>query len=427
MSDTASRKSGKRASFALTHTYLTVPAGAPPNTLKPTTFNPRTSSINKGAAQPTQSSPPASSLRSNARMSTLSTSTSASAEWQHQAKQSYGVHEATAVTVHSVASTASSLQDVTDAEDSPAIEAPSRQSLRSGDQPTPPLSPSSVEFCLQPDMSFDVAGNPSNNPRFMAVTRQEQMLLAALRNKRAMMREHIIAEVEAEQTTVPPRGLAHKHTSSQATIRGPQTEDQRLPQHDLRHQVSSTSNSTITSASRATEKRGPPSTKSRSSGRSRAESRTDATSRDGHDHRSGRQHARRAHGYTTEMSPEPTDTDHDGPSETDDERTREGYTYHNRPSPAHRQRQNPGPVSSGSSSNDARSRSTSSKANSSTRRRPAHEANPAPRVAEEEHSPKSSTRTLAPPAHDAMSRKKLVRLSAVGRAGPEVGWWGDDG
>ncbi|KAK0707280.1 hypothetical protein B0H67DRAFT_556008 [Lasiosphaeris hirsuta] len=116
----------------------------------------------------------------------------------------------------------------------------------SSEQPTPPLSPTSVDFYLQSQQSsrhtFDqqsvrsssksvssslakpgsVSGAPSSasssasapwrgsavssvqeitaagSGRFMAVTRQEEMLLAALRLKRARMREDIIAEFEDE-------------------------------------------------------------------------------------------------------------------------------------------------------------------------------------------------------------------------------------
>lgn len=104
------------------------------------------------------------------------------------------------------------------------------------DQPTPPVSPSASEFNAQsPDSharkeptsesSADVTpvrGSTSDTPspynqgsspvskysppspsstssRFMAVTRQEEMLLAALRLKRARMRESIIAEFETEE------------------------------------------------------------------------------------------------------------------------------------------------------------------------------------------------------------------------------------
>ncbi|KAK3350337.1 hypothetical protein B0T25DRAFT_483268 [Lasiosphaeria hispida] len=111
---------------------------------------------------------------------------------------------------------------------------PSRASITS-EQPTPPFSPTSVEFYLQSQQSsritFDeqsirssksvssmaksgsVSGASlprrgsatssvqeitTGSGRFMAVTRQEEMLLAALRLKRARMREDIIAEFEDE-------------------------------------------------------------------------------------------------------------------------------------------------------------------------------------------------------------------------------------
>ncbi|KAM7208373.1 hypothetical protein V8F20_001351 [Naviculisporaceae sp. PSN 640] len=97
----------------------------------------------------------------------------------------------------------------------------------SSDHPTPPLSPTSVDFYLQSHHN-SLAGldngsihsdkshrsgskaegrrrgsstsslNDSGSGRFMAVTRQEEMLLAALRMKRARMREDIIAEFEED-------------------------------------------------------------------------------------------------------------------------------------------------------------------------------------------------------------------------------------
>lgn len=62
-------------------------------------------------------------------------------------------------------------------------------------QPTPPLSPSSVEFRQTSDRSS----------RFMAVTKQEEALLEALRQKRARMREKIIEEHEIAKSPSPPR------------------------------------------------------------------------------------------------------------------------------------------------------------------------------------------------------------------------------
>jgi hypothetical protein len=74
-------------------------------------------------------------------------------------------------------------------------------SKRSSQQPTPPLSPTSVEF-------REVSERSS---RFMAVTKQEEALLSALRQKRARMREEIIEEHETAKS--PP------HSSSRSTFR----------------------------------------------------------------------------------------------------------------------------------------------------------------------------------------------------------------
>ncbi|TVY83271.1 hypothetical protein LSUE1_G001948 [Lachnellula suecica] len=60
-------------------------------------------------------------------------------------------------------------------------------------QPTPPLSPSSIEM----------ADGSGKNSRLMAVTEQEEALLAALRQKRARMQEEIIMEHEIRKS--PPQ------------------------------------------------------------------------------------------------------------------------------------------------------------------------------------------------------------------------------
>ncbi|KAL7621828.1 hypothetical protein AAE478_007328 [Parahypoxylon ruwenzoriense] len=85
------------------------------------------------------------------------------------------------------------------------------QNSHASDQPTPPLSPKSAEFYTrQPesarqDSMVNNAGEP-HNARLMAVTRQEEMLLAALRKKRARMRENIIAEIEESGRGHVPKG-----------------------------------------------------------------------------------------------------------------------------------------------------------------------------------------------------------------------------
>lgn len=80
-------------------------------------------------------------------------------------------------------------------------------------QPTPPVSPDSVEFHQSSQRSS----------RFMAVTKQEEALLEALRQKRARMREKIIQEHETAKS--PPRipervASRYSTTSSVSTIRG---------------------------------------------------------------------------------------------------------------------------------------------------------------------------------------------------------------
>ncbi|KAH6680725.1 hypothetical protein B0J14DRAFT_271999 [Halenospora varia] len=82
-------------------------------------------------------------------------------------------------------------------------------------QPTPPLSPASVEF-------REVTEESS---RFMAVTKQEEALLEALRLKRARMREKIIEEHEIAKS--PPRNPQRStsrisETSSTNTVHGQQ-------------------------------------------------------------------------------------------------------------------------------------------------------------------------------------------------------------
>jgi len=95
---------------------------------------------------------------------------------------------------------------------------PSRkQSVASGgssqQQQTPPLSPTSVEFCQSSQRSS----------RFMAVTKQEEALLEALRQKRARMREKIIEEHETAKSPphIPERVTSRYSASSTvSTIRG---------------------------------------------------------------------------------------------------------------------------------------------------------------------------------------------------------------
>ncbi|KAI0477608.1 hypothetical protein GGR56DRAFT_673970 [Xylariaceae sp. FL0804] len=92
---------------------------------------------------------------------------------------------------------------------------------RASEQPTPPISPNSLEFCPPPSERDDhqdaVAHQQAvHNARMMAVTRQEEMLLAALRKKRARMRESIIAELGDDRHSRSSRG-----SGSMTSDRGP--------------------------------------------------------------------------------------------------------------------------------------------------------------------------------------------------------------
>lgn len=60
--------------------------------------------------------------------------------------------------------------------------------------PEPPDPPQSEE----PTADNSSSGREPNSSRFMAVTKQEEMLLAALRNKRAMMRENGVGQIGEE-------------------------------------------------------------------------------------------------------------------------------------------------------------------------------------------------------------------------------------
>ncbi|ROW08372.1 hypothetical protein VMCG_03263 [Cytospora schulzeri] len=90
---------------------------------------------------------------------------------------------------------------------SPRTSSPKKHNSPRIDQPTPPMSPSSMEFVIKnqhkpttekegPVVTLNGTGG-AEDERFMAVTKQEEMLLAAMRARRALMREsNQIADVE---------------------------------------------------------------------------------------------------------------------------------------------------------------------------------------------------------------------------------------
>ncbi|KAL3419668.1 hypothetical protein PVAG01_08166 [Phlyctema vagabunda] len=89
-------------------------------------------------------------------------------------------------------------------------------------QPTPPLSPSSIEF----------RQSATRSSRFMAVTKQEEALLEALRQKRANMREKIIQEHERVSTSPESKQDRNRQRYSEAssinTVRGDSNKEEIL-------------------------------------------------------------------------------------------------------------------------------------------------------------------------------------------------------
>ncbi|KAK5987791.1 hypothetical protein PT974_11925 [Cladobotryum mycophilum] len=97
----------------------------------------------------------------------------------------------------------------------------------SPDQLTPPLSPTSVDFYLRSARSSIDAAGPQN--RIMAVTREEEMLISALRKKNQAMRESAKLEAEALMLSGRRRSKERESGSSQATITQTPTFDFGFP------------------------------------------------------------------------------------------------------------------------------------------------------------------------------------------------------
>ncbi|KAI0864399.1 hypothetical protein F4860DRAFT_405186 [Xylaria cubensis] len=142
-------------------------------------------------------------LSASAPDSRLSSRSTETLDTLSSARQSgYGVQQARAVSFVPLASTVEAAAKVSNVHLRQSSNATSHIS-HSSDQPTPPLSPNSVEFyvtsreSLQRDAMVN-GSSEAHNARLMAVTRQEEMLLAALRQKRAKMRETVISEAEED-------------------------------------------------------------------------------------------------------------------------------------------------------------------------------------------------------------------------------------
>ncbi|KAL2692221.1 hypothetical protein Neosp_002627 [[Neocosmospora] mangrovei] len=221
-----SSKGSKRTSFATTNNYLTIPNGHH----RPPTVSPRASSLSGSSTNTIQEG---TAGQSPSRVSSMQSNSSANTTMTWQSKPGYGLQQAKAVTMHPAHGPS---EHTTDSEPEKEVETlatepeaevdilparkyvPRDSTTTNPDAPTPPLSPSSVDFYIRSaHSSIDGHGNGGHN-RFMAVTRQEEMLLAALRHKRQIMRETFLNEMDEglRNEKLAPKG--HQSKPSEATI-----------------------------------------------------------------------------------------------------------------------------------------------------------------------------------------------------------------
>lgn len=212
-------KSKFRPSMNAQGQFLAIPENMTSTTTASPPINPRTSSLASSLASAMASNSPrpgaapststtASSVRSPSRLSQVSTSTSDSIASQlsrphpppaHLAgsRQASEVHHI-AMLQSRTAPTGHGHHELASATEAKHNSPRTRLSPRTN-QPTPPISPSSMELVTQgqhdsvpehggPILTLSGTGT-SEDERFMAVTRQEELLLAAMRAKRARMRE----------------------------------------------------------------------------------------------------------------------------------------------------------------------------------------------------------------------------------------------
>ncbi|KAI2778285.1 hypothetical protein F4815DRAFT_245193 [Daldinia loculata] len=203
----------KRASYAQLNDYLTIPHASPKTkstrSPSPSTLHSTNSSLSTATRVSLpihhQDPQPQGARGSVSTVNTLGSILSPT----YSTHTHYSVKEARAIAFTPYASTAEAASSVSvdripiSLNHALAQQGRQRgsQNSHTSDQPTPPLSPTSVEFYREsPESSRREStvskASESQNGRMMAVTKQEEMLLAALRKKRARMRENIIAELE---------------------------------------------------------------------------------------------------------------------------------------------------------------------------------------------------------------------------------------
>ncbi|KAH7151801.1 hypothetical protein B0J13DRAFT_248831 [Dactylonectria estremocensis] len=224
-------KSSKRSSNAPSSNFLTIPSG---NHVKPPVISARSSSLSGSSSNTIQEG---TAPRCPSQLSCISNSSSVNTMMTWQSKTGFGLQQARAITMQaaqgpdeddadsesekepeSIQRKAKTSHFDVDVEPSPPRAMLPRESMpHTGDQPTPPLSPSSVDFYISSARSS--VDGPSGHNRIMAVTRQEEMLLAALRHKRQVMRESILSELGDNARNAESRmPKGHYSKPSEATI-----------------------------------------------------------------------------------------------------------------------------------------------------------------------------------------------------------------
>lgn len=252
-------KSRFRSSLTSQAPFLAIPEHAKTAAPVPPSINPRTSSLASaiigGSGQRPSVSTTSSSVHSPSRLSQISTSTTESTPSHFSRPRPSASSSVTSSSprqpteVRHVAMLQSRNTVSSQKQNGPAhVHAPvATQST----QPTPPLSPSSTEFVIRGpfDANNDHGGpiltlngtGAAEDERFMAVTRQEEMLLAAMRAKRALMRENQhIAEVadldrgseSRERTAAKKESLSSIKTVKANTLRPPQAQSRILHKRD---------------------------------------------------------------------------------------------------------------------------------------------------------------------------------------------------
>jgi hypothetical protein len=187
-------KSSKRTSFARDVTYLGVPNGHANSHDSQMTITPEAN-----ASSPSK------------RGSIISSSSAGSgSNWRTRSDQGDDTY-----VVALLPTSSRSRENLHEDADQTTTEFSLESMTARADQPTPPLSPSSVDFYIRSAHTSMEASAGHN--RFMAVTRQEEMLLSALRHKRQIMRESVSSNqpLALDEPESPPR---HHSKASDVTV-----------------------------------------------------------------------------------------------------------------------------------------------------------------------------------------------------------------